>query len=392
MLTSSPIPSRRLVHLASALTLCLAACSGGGETGSGTGSVNSGGSGSGTSGSSTGGSGTGSTTTGNVTGFNENGADASAGGGEGTDGGGQTVIVGGLITVSGSGGGGAITAGDIIAASDGNIPGGGKITLEEGPDGEILIVCGTAECQCADGIDNDDDGVIDGLDGECTGPFDDDEGSFSTGIPGDNRDPKWQDCFFDGNSGAGDDGCRYHTDCITGEATPESDPNRCEVSDECVEFCEPLTPPGCDCFGCCTVESDTMSLTVLIGDSCTTEDLDDETKCPTCTPTEQCQNECGECEICVGKGIEDLPESCSDDPPPGGGGNGSGGGTSMGGSGTGGSSMAGSSSGGSTSMGGGGSTNPPPNTCDNGRPSCATNDDCAVGNFCSFGCCTPFIR
>ena len=74
-------------------------------------------------------------------------------------------------------------------------------------------MCNGAACACADGIDNDGDGELDGFDTECTGANDDDESTFATGIPGDNRDPVWQDCFFDGNSGAGDDKCRYHSDC-----------------------------------------------------------------------------------------------------------------------------------------------------------------------------------
>ena len=36
-------------------------------------------------------------------------------------------------------------------------------------------------------------------------PLDNDESSFATGIPGDNMDACKQDCFFDGNSGMGDD-------------------------------------------------------------------------------------------------------------------------------------------------------------------------------------------
>ena len=57
--------------------------------------------------------------------------------------------------------------------------------------------------QCSDGIDNDGDGKIDYDDPECVGPLDNDESSFATGIPGDNMDACKQDCFFDGNSGAG---------------------------------------------------------------------------------------------------------------------------------------------------------------------------------------------
>src|SRR5690606_26909529 len=77
-------------------------------------------------------------------------------------------------------------------------------------------LCG-GTCACSNGVDDDGDGKVDGFDEECTGAADDDEGTFATGISGDNVDPKWQDCFFDGNSGAGDDGCRYHTDCLTGD-------------------------------------------------------------------------------------------------------------------------------------------------------------------------------
>src|SRR6185295_8929281 len=83
---------------------------------------------------------------------------------------------------------------------------------------------GCGSTQCTNCKDDDGDGKIDGADLECTGAADNDEGSFATGIPGDNRDPKWQDCFFDGNSGAGDDGCRYSTDCLTGDL-PMTDKN-----------------------------------------------------------------------------------------------------------------------------------------------------------------------
>src|SRR5262245_51657642 len=76
--------------------------------------------------------------------------------------------------------------------------------------------------QCTDELDNDNDGLTDGFDPECTSAADNDEGSFATGIPGDNIDPKFQDCFFDGNSGAGNDGCRYHTCCLLDDPnTPE---------------------------------------------------------------------------------------------------------------------------------------------------------------------------
>ena len=67
--------------------------------------------------------------------------------------------------------------------------------------------------QCNDGIDNDGDGKIDLADPECVSPLDNDESSFATGIPGDNVDACKQDCFFDGNSGMGDDGCQWELKC-----------------------------------------------------------------------------------------------------------------------------------------------------------------------------------
>ena len=76
--------------------------------------------------------------------------------------------------------------------------------------------------QCSDGIDNDGDGKIDYDDPECVGPLDNDESSFATGIPGDNMDACKQDCFFDGNSGVGDDGCEWQLKC-----DPMSVENKC---------------------------------------------------------------------------------------------------------------------------------------------------------------------
>ena len=72
---------------------------------------------------------------------------------------------------------------------------------------------GIGSAQCSNGIDDDHDGLTDYFDPECVGGLDDDESSFATGIPGDNMDACKQDCFFDGNSGAGDDGCDWQLKC-----------------------------------------------------------------------------------------------------------------------------------------------------------------------------------
>lgn len=176
------------------------------------------------------------------------------------------------------------------------------------------ILCGDAPCQCSDGVDDDGDGKIDGFDPECTGPFDNDEASFATGIPGDNQDPVWQDCFFDGNSGSGDDGCRYKTGCLTG-ALPSTDRD-CQLSQRCLDFCKPRTPNGCDCFGCCEVfKDDGTSVNIVIGTDCSLADIDDPNACPRCEQSAQCVNTCGRCELCLGKALADLPADCFPPPP-----------------------------------------------------------------------------
>ena len=152
-------------------------------------------------------------------------------------------------------------------------PWGTSLPFDVNEAGQVLCD-GDTPCECSDGIDNDGDGQIDGFDVECTGPYDNDEGSFATGIPGDNKDPKWQECFFDGNSGSGNDGCRYRSECLTGEL-PQDDPG-CQLSDQCIEFCAKYAPNGCDCFGCCEIYTDPMtSVFVVIGNDCSVDELDE---------------------------------------------------------------------------------------------------------------------
>lgn len=240
------------------------------------------------------------------------------------------------------------------------------------------VLCGDVPCECADGIDNDGDGTVDGFDVECTGPFDNDEDSFATGIPGDNRDPVWQDCFFDGNSGAGDDGCRYRSGCLTGDL-PQDHPD-CTLSQECIDFCAAYTPNGCDCFGCCEVypEGSSDPMFVQIGTTCSDDKFNDPVACPVCVPTTQCGNPCGECELCGGKTVEDLPASCFTSTPGGDAGTGMDAGTTTDGGTT------------TTPDGGGGE---PVYTCDNGEQVCSPTEPCATaGEYCSQGCCIKIFN
>ncbi len=160
---------------------------------------------------------------------------------------------------------------------------------------------GMVVCQCSDGIDNDGDGYIDGADPECSGPYDNDESSFATGIPGDNRSAFVEDCFFDGNSGSGNDGCRWDVRCV-------DPPNGAHCNNNQLAgcaMCKQLTPNGCDCFGCCTVfvagDAGLVSYDVRIIEGCTAADITNPDKCPTCTKVVDCENTCDICEYCIGR-------------------------------------------------------------------------------------------
>ena len=277
-----------------------------------------------------------------------------------------TIPVGG--TTQGSGGAGdagAADAGDPGSPSGGAISGtGGGSVIGEGGVGTTF-----PPGVCSNGEDDDGDGFVDGMDTECSGPFDNDEDTFATGIPGDNRDPKWQDCFFDGNSGAGDDGCRYHTDCLYGIV--DQDNASCQLTDHCRDFCQARTPNGCDCFGCCTVQDDEGNVAdIFITGTCSTDNLEDTDACPRCTKSADCENTCGRCELCPGKTEADIPEDCEppevppieppdppdpEDPPP---------------------------------------IDPPDDTpiepptysCENGRV-CSETIACPSGSYCQLGCC-----
>src|SRR5690606_22500439 len=156
---------------------------------------------------------------------------------------------------------------------------------------------------------NDEDGLSDLADPECVSSWDNDEASFATGISGDNRDDACQDCFFDGNSGSGNDGCRLPSSRLTtGDATSgQGSCNTCEQSDKCVNFCKAFTPNGCDCFGCCTVQlANGSTVNVALGGGCNI-DGDSVEGCMECVPNDSCINKCGKCELCPGKTVADLP-------------------------------------------------------------------------------------
>jgi hypothetical protein len=239
------------------------------------------------------------------------------------------------------------------------------------------------QTQCSDGIDNDGDGLIDLADPECTSAADNDESSYATGIPGDNVDPCKQDCFFDGNSGMGDDGCQWQLQC-----DPRSANNKCPYdasyvqkhemecsltasqSPKCLSFCRQFVPNGCDCFGCCAVPG--AATPIRLDPTCTSKDFNDPTKCSPCTQVTQCMNPCDRCELCVGKTT--VPADCK---PAGT----DGGTTGQGGAG-------GGTPGGEDGGGAGGSYGTP--TCTE-YASCTPAGGCPSGSNCVTGCCIPII-
>ena len=137
------------------------------------------------------------------------------------------------------------------------------------------------------------------------------------------------DCYFDQDTGSGNDRCTWDRRCdpmSTDMECPYSDPPPASAMcpenqrDECLEFCRPLTPNGCDCFGCCELPAGSGRHVFLGGltesaTECSLERLDDPEACPPCTPVRDCYEECGRCELCLGRTT--LPPDCF--PPPDGG-------------------------------------------------------------------------
>jgi len=175
------------------------------------------------------------------------------------------------------------------------------------------VRCGSVTCECSDGIDNDGDGETDGFDPECTGAGDAFESSFATGRKGEEQSDKCQDCFWDLNSGPGDDGCRWASSCsIDGTSASGNGQCRdCTPEPACIDTCTPLVPNGCDCFGCCGIWREGTIKNILLGSSsCTSATLDNPQLCTPCIPSAECANPCGRCELCPGRRVVDLPADC----------------------------------------------------------------------------------
>jgi hypothetical protein len=305
--------------------------------------------------------------------------------------------------VAGGGGAGAGETGGAPSGGSGGAPsggapsgGGGTSSGGTSSGGSAGVGAGApteiAECQgkiyaCGDLLDNDGDGLVDSQDPDCLGPCDDTEDSYYGGIPGQAGPGCKVDCYFDQDSGAGNDDCYWSHECDPNSIPPNYYPepeNECQYngpdtvipptgktcgelnlaqSDACKAYCGPLTPNGCDCFGCCELPAASGKYVWLGSEGvtgntvCTIANIDDPDFCHPCAPVQDCLNDCEPCEICIGK-----PEP---DPGCGEGGGGAGG------------------------SGAGGS--PPGGQCPDTVQECGLQgqEPCPAGYFCNTGCCYP---
>jgi hypothetical protein len=212
--------------------------------------------------------------------------------------------------------------------------------------GEPDMTCGDHLCACNDELDQDGDQLVDGLDPECTGWFDDDEASFATGLP-ESVPPYCQDCYWDSNKTSNDDGCVYHDNCLSGEEPSGGRAcSSCEVTEQCVSSCKDLTQNGCDCFGCCGLHKPNGDVVeIVLSPGCSTAHLDDPERCPPCRINTECHNPCGRCELCPGMKRSDLPRDCplrGDEPG---------------------------------------------NVCEEGEDVCSEDEPCPADFYCLYGCC-----
>ncbi|MGE0787907.1 MAG: hypothetical protein AB7S26_19690 [Sandaracinaceae bacterium] len=291
------------------------------------------------------------------------------------------------------------TGSDGGGGADGAIRDGGILIVEDGGGTFVCYVtsCGGHLNDCGDCMDNDGDGRVDARDPECLGPCDNTEGPILlAGVGGETGGPCRSDCYFDFGNGSGNDRCSWDHRCDPLEAAPRYDPEgmgcaydasrvggmTCPTNQpmSCLDRCVPLTPNGCDCFGCCTFDAIHGRPQAMGGEwvwigsvmdgtntgTCTLADVTDVDACRPCTPVADCFNDCGDCELCIGR--DTLPPECTP----------------------------GSTDGGVPPIDGGGSRwdgGVPPMRCPAGVQECGLPSDpnCPPDFYCITGCCQSII-
>jgi hypothetical protein len=225
---------------------------------------------------------------------------------DGGTGAGATGGAGGSSTAGGAGGGTALD--------------GGWGELADGGCG--IARCGSQLYACGNCVDDDGDGLSDARDPDCLGPCHNNERGFATGIPSFGATScNRLDCYYDTNQGFGE-GCRYSHSCDplspSGSTCAfNANAQNCSTSSMCRTYCEPLTPAGCDCYGCCTAFlPDGGSRDIYLGSDlvnggrqCTIATVGDPTICKACTKVAECgKGSCGPCQLCLGR--TSLPPEC----------------------------------------------------------------------------------
>ncbi|MBI5532165.1 MAG: hypothetical protein HY898_05600 [Deltaproteobacteria bacterium] len=286
--------------------------------------------------------------------------DASVDGKPDTSVGGNAGAGGGTAGKAGAGGGNVGGAGSAGASGDSGAAGAGGDSGAAGAAGSMAGAAGSGPCvpvncqnhvyQCGDCLDNDNDGKIDMQDPDCLGPCHNNETKFDLSIPGGGNAPCKLDCYYDQDTGAGNDDCYWNHECDPYEIAPNWYPegDTCKFnanantpgtnkscsellaaqSQTCLDTCKPLTPNGCDCFGCCELPAESgnyvwLGSYGLLADggtetTCSLGVMSDPTKCHPCTPVPGCLNPCEHCKLCLGK--TELPPDCFPQPDAGTGG------------------------------------------------------------------------
>ncbi|HEY8944582.1 MAG TPA: hypothetical protein VIM73_09990, partial [Polyangiaceae bacterium] len=231
----------------------------------------------------------------------------------------------GAGTAAGGGGNGGSGGGEPVA---GRTTGGGPPCEPSECLGKTYL-CGNCE-------DDDRDGLVDANDPDCLGPCDNTEDSYFGGIPGQNNSPCRQDCYFDRDTGSGNDECTWSQACDprslgpdyppSGIAACAYDPSTVTAGQACTDpqpdvcraTCLPLAPNGCDCFGCCELPARSGKFVWIGSESagqgtCDATRVDDPAACKPCTPVPSCFNTCEACEVCVG--TTSVAPNCGDSSP-----------------------------------------------------------------------------
>ncbi len=217
---------------------------------------------------------------------------------------------------------------------------------------------------CGDCIDNDGDEQIDyGWDQNCTGACDDSESDLDAFVPGAPPVGCRVECYFDAGVG-GAEACTYDLRCdprepraidggrtrfesceyvgddavdtlaLWGDATCADLADALDDASDglaCSTSCGELTPPGCDCFGCCELPARSGNF-VYLGTrnadgeaTCTYEAAEAEfaatggdpgvtdRACRLCTQSSTCRTPCEPGERCFG---ETIPPVCLLPEPP----------------------------------------------------------------------------